>query len=199
MKTQTFVVAAFVSFVAACAADPVETPPAEGTEDTREEAAPSASDPAVLTLLRGGDFRFSLRDSAVLAGVEKLCGVEAEGSEGETARAAQRASCLERYAAEAAGEGVELTPLEDGRLRYVSYGHEAGARVVHIDARVSVAPFEDGVVELTDVEVTTGPKLPPGARLLVEVLDGGSIAMDKQPGAHPRTGDKRLVFHRSAR
>ena len=50
-------------------------------------------------------------------------------------------------------------------------------------------------VPLDDLARLAGP---PGAPVL-EVVDEDTLAMDKQPGAHPRTGGKRLVFHRQAR
>lgn len=147
----------------------------------------TVSDPAVATLMKGGDYRFSLDDSAVAADVERRC-----------AEAPAPASCLAEIRAAAAGEGIALSPLDGGRLRYVSYAHENGERIVLIDGDIALRPLGDGIVEIVGIELRVGKMPPEGVRLLLEVVDDDTIAMDKIPGAHPRTGDKRLVFHRQA-
>jgi hypothetical protein len=152
------------------------------------EAAETAVDPALVMLARGGDFRFSLDDSAVLPQLERKC-----------AAAPAPASCLAEIRASASQEGVAIEPLGHGRIRYLSYGSEDGERAVYIDAELSVKPAGDGIVEMAVERIHLGKAPPPDARLLVEVVDDDTIAMDKQPGAHPRTGGTRLVFHRLPR
>lgn len=190
MKIQHTAVVALFSLITACAGEPAPS-------DAAPDPAAEAVDPAVSTFEKGGDFRFALADSAVLADVKASCATEAQAVSDARARADSAASCLQRITDAAAGEGIEITPLGNGRLHYLSYFHEDGKRMAHIDAELSVRSHEPGILELTDVDVKVGPKLPPGA-LFIEVVDGDTLAMDKQPGGHPRTGSKRLVFHRSA-
>lgn len=204
MKTTRFAAIALMSFVAACAGEP--TDPAPSTEPVAAAdgvAAPNAAspteDPAVATLLRGGDFPFSLRDSEVMADVQAQCDTEGESKAAGAARSEHVAACVKRISARAAGEGLSFTPLDNGRLHFLSYVEKNGKRATHIEAELSVKAYEPGIVELVEVEVLEGPELPPGVRLLLEVVGEDTIAQDKQPGAHPRTGGKRLVFHRSAR
>jgi hypothetical protein len=186
MNKPSYILVLGLTLVAGCADDgpPIASPP---------EEAPLAQSPAdgraetVAAFARGGDFRFSLEDSQVLADVERKCAATGAPD-----------ACLAEIRHEAAGEGVEIAPLGDDRIRYVSYAHENGERVVLIDGDARVVPVEEGIVELLPANMRVG-KVPPNARLLVEVVDDDTIAMDKQPGAHPRTGGKRLVFHRQAR
>lgn len=203
MKTTRFAAIALISVVAACAGEATEPAPPTEPAATEEGAAPpnadATEDPAVATLLRGGDFPFSLRDSGVLADVRARCETEGETKAAGAARTEHVAACLARISEQAAGEGLLFTPLENGRVHYLSYVHENGKRATHIEAEVSVKAHEPGIVELVDIEVLEGPELPPNARIFLEVVGEDTIAMDKKPSAHPRTGGTRLVFHRSAR
>jgi hypothetical protein len=206
MKTHHAAIIAICSFVAACAGEPTDSQPTPSPADAPEasDTAEAASQPTeettldpVATLQKGGDFRFALEDSAVLADVRKKCeSAPAEKSDSDTASPVE--ACMKRIAESAKGEGVAFEPLGEGRVKYVSYTHEDGKRVTLIEAELSLKEVEPGIVEFVDGKVITGPELPPGTRIFVEVVDENTIAMDKQPGAHPRTGSKRLVFHRLA-
>lgn len=168
----------------ACAADD----PAPTAEQTTPAAAADAPAGAMATLLKGGDYRFALADSEVLALVKDNCAAQPDP-----------AACLETARSEAKGEGVLVEGLGGDRVHYLSYVTVDGERKPHVEANVTVAPTdEDGIVELVDPEVLVGPELPPEARILIEVVDDDTIAMDKALG-HPRTGGKRLVFHRAPR
>lgn len=191
MKKHSYVLVLGLTLAAGCADDgpPVTNVPEEGpaVADAPPAAHPDAPADAMAIVTRGGDFRFSLDDSQVKADIERKC-----------AATAAPAACLAEVQAEAAGEGIEIAPLDGDRVRYVSYTHENGERVVLLDGDARVVPVEPGIVELVPGDMRVG-KAPPNARLLLEVVDEDTLAMDKQPGAHPRTGGKRLVFHRQAR
>ncbi|MCA9622522.1 MAG: hypothetical protein KC731_26045 [Myxococcales bacterium] len=179
----------------ACATEPTsDDRPQVG--DAAGQSAPEQATPsenrtasAVRVLERGGDFGFSLRDSAVADQVRARC--EARG-------ASQVEACIEEMIASAAGEGVAFSPAGDGLTRFVSYAQEEGERVILIEALVRFEDLGDGLVEIRGERLLKGPKLPLDTRLLIDVVDEDTIAMDKQPGAHPRSGGARLVFHRSA-
>lgn len=180
-KNAHFLIVALV-LVGGCAAEETPSTPAEAAP-AAELAAPD--DPLAAL---GGDYAFSLDDSGVKGALERKCAAaEAPGP------------CFAAVRDAAAGEGVEILRLAGDRARYLAYGHEDGERVVHVDAEVALRWVGDGLVELTPERVDVGPPLPPGARLLLEIVDEATIAMDKAPGAHPRTGGQRLVFHRRAR
>lgn len=168
----------------ACAADD----PAPAAEQTTPATHADPPDSAVATLLKGGDYRFALADSEVLSLVKGTC---AEQPDPE--------ACLQAARVEAEGEGVQIEALGGDRVHYLSYVTAGGERRAHVEANVTVAPTDEpGIVELVDPEVIRGPELPPQARILIEVVSEDTIAMDKALG-HPRTGGKRLVFHRAPR
>ncbi len=182
MKNLTCALIAMSLF--ACAADD----PAPVAEQTTPAAQADAPATAMATLLKGGDYQFALADSEVLALVKGKCAEQAEPE-----------ACLDAARAEAEGEGVLIEGLGGDRVHYLSYVTVNGERTAHVEANVTVAPTDEaGIVELVDPEVIRGPKLPPNARILIEVVNEDTIAMDKALG-HPRTGGKRLVFHRAAR
>ncbi len=176
--------------------------PTPGESVSREAKEEPASEPlraqAVERFLRGGDFRFALADSQV--DLEARC--QAQLKEASTPGNDVDA-CKTRLTEAAAKEGVQITSLGDDRIRYVSYSHEDGKRVVLIDAETTVKAFEAGVVQLVDGKMIAGTMVdkqpPPGTRLLIEVVDENTIAMDKNPTADPRNGGMRLVFHRTER
>ncbi len=208
MKTLSLsILVAACSLLTACSADDGASAP-----DVSPAEAPASNelseDGAVSTLLRGGDFRFSLADSGVHEILRKRCEEKPSAMDGpeKTAPDATHAekvkACLANAEVSAKGEGVSFTPEGGDRMRFISYAHENGEKKVLIEALVTISPHEPGIIELTDGEVIF-PKLPPEelpkGRLLIEVVDDTTIAMDKYPGAHPRTGGARLVYHRASR
>lgn len=210
MKTLSFSIPALVvasSLLTACSADDGASPP-----DVSPAEAPAANglsdDDAASTLLEGGDFRFSLADSGVHEILRKRCEQDPAAMDGPGTAAADATHtdkvkvCLANAEVSSKGEGVSFTPEGGNRMRFISYAHENGEKKVLIEALVTITPYEPGIVELTDGEVII-PKLPPEqlpkGRLLIEVVNDTTIAMDKFPGAHPRTGGARLVYHRAAR
>jgi hypothetical protein len=169
-------------------ADRPQPSEAQAPTEAAESATTDAPDDAVATFLQGGDYRFALEDSAVLTVIEGKC-----------SRTPEPEACLATAKREASGEGVAITPLGGDRVRYLSYVHEGGEQKTHLEAITRVvATEEEGIVQLVDGEVIVGPQLPDGAKVLIEVVDDDTIAMDKALG-HPRDGELRLVFHRSPR
>jgi hypothetical protein len=168
-------------FVFACADEaPIDVDQPEATEAVTDGAATLAAS--------GGDYRFALAESAVLPDLEKKC-----------AASKQPSACMDEIRAEAAGEGLEITPISGNRVRFVSYATEAGKRVVLIDGEVTLKALGDGIVQMIPERIDVGKAPPADVQLLLEVIDADTIAMDKAPGGHPRTGGKRLVFHRETR
>lgn len=177
--TRTLILCAFASLTTvACADDPAFASSAPAFETARDDVD------ALDTLLKGGDFRFALAESAVVAKVRAGCEASPDVD-----------ACMDEVAAEAAGEGVRITPLGADRVRYLSYVHEDGEEKIHLEAEARVVAVEPGIVAFVDPSASTEP-LPEGAHVLVEVVDDDTIAMDKVPGTHPRSGDARLVFRR---
>jgi len=175
------------SLFACNADDPTPTAPTEPAAADAQQA-PEATNAALATLVKGGDFHFALEDSEVLQMFEDKCAGEKDPE-----------ACLDEIRRTSEGEGVAITPIEGNRIHYLSYVTENGERKPHIEAKMTVAPTDEpGIVELVDGETIVGPELPPNAHVLIEVVDDDTIAMDKALG-HPRTGGKRLVFHRAAR
>lgn len=178
LKHAFVLVSSLVLFACADAGAPVASDlPAEA--ETADAAATFAT--------KGGDFRFVLDESEVLADVEKKC-----------ADAAEPTACMKEIRATAAEEGLEFIPLDNGRVRFVSYGVENGERAIYVDAELTLVPLGDGIVHMIPERLLAGKAPPEGVKLLLEVVDGDVIAMDKR-GGHPRTGGKRLVYHRRAR
>lgn len=191
--TRTFLFCALTILAASgCADDAAPAPevlPAVAPKAAREH---DPSEGALATVLAGGDFPFALAESAVWATLKEGCATEPPTGQ-------SREQCMERVRAEAAGEGLRLTPLGADRVRYLSYVHEDGQEKVHIEREARVVPVEPGIVAFVDPEADLSQGLPEGAHVLMEVVDDDTLAMDKVPGRHPRTGEARLVFHRASR
>jgi len=138
-------------------------------------------------LSEGGDFRFAFEESAVYATVEAKC-----------AEAADPQPCMAEHRRAAAGEGVEIEPIDGHRIRYASYDtDDAGERRKLLEVEATLKQVEPGIYELTDGKmlIPEGVEPPPGQRFFIEVVDAETLAMDKVPGEHPRKGRARLVFH----
>jgi hypothetical protein len=178
---------AVCSLLAAGCADDVAVE-VDDTPNAPEGAVSETGDDAVATLARGGDFGFAFDESEVYAKFQQKC-----------ASAPLPDACMAEIAAQAATEGLEFKPLGDNRVRFISYGEDEGKHTVYIDAELTLKPLGDGVLEMVVDRIHAGKRPPADAQLMIEVVDGNTIAMDKMPGAHPRTGGTRLVFHRAAR
>lgn len=189
-KTTLMLLAAIFPFAAACSE--AETPVTSEQPSAKTDGRTADAGDAALQRLvsEGGDFRFAFRESAVYAKLKAQCD-----------QADDAASCMAEYEQSAAGEGIRITPIEGLRVRYTSYAtDDAGQRKTLLEAEVTLSAVEPKIFELTAAKmlVPENAEPPPGQRFFIELVDEETMAMDKVPGAHPRDGGARLVFHRAA-
>ena len=148
----------------------------------------TSDDSAQEVVLSGGMFPFSLdRSTAVLSKMKQSC----------TSDSAGESQCMTRVRTLAQREGIELVPLKNQGVRWVSYGHPEEQRVIYGDAELSYVGSKEGVAFLQVIKRNRGD-LQLGDIIRIEVVDANTLAMDKNnPKRDPRKASMRLVFQRS--
>ncbi len=158
--------------------------------------ASQATGPAVATaaapldmLRQGGDFGFSLDDSANRSAFfHAKCATSCNGDQ------AKADACYAEIATAGAKEGIRFSTGADGRLVWTSYGADDGPEQIYLEASLDAVGVGDHGVSATVASPMHGTMAathapPVGKVMQIEVVDRNTIAMVE-------TEKGRLVYHR---